>query len=195
MLLYLHTNSLDQCWVSTGDPEYEWGYSQDPWFWVASINRAQEGVIPTRRTFAHFFTRHATIRPKFAWHRQSKFSLTSDTLPSKALKSLYSKSTLETLPIQHGCNYNPQELDKICLLWFHIGWIIPSLFIFISTMFVYTFHCLLHCLGIIPVLYSNPLFWFCLSTHFLWHRYVTDSSPNSHDGYNWKFLTSMVGLL
>ncbi len=76
------------------------------------------------------------------------------------------------LPIWHGCIYNPQQLDKICLLWFHIGWIITSLFIFISIMFVYTFHCLLHCLGIILILYSNPLFWFCLSTDFLWHPNV-----------------------
>ncbi len=89
-------------------------------------------------------------------------------------------------PIQRGCNYNPQQLDKICFLWFHIGcqWIVSSLFIFISIMFVDTFHCLLHCLQIIPVLYSNPLFRFCLSTRFLWHRYVTDITPNSHDGYN-----------
>ena len=102
------------------------------------------------------------------------------------------------LPIRHGCNYNPQQLDKICLLWFHISWIISSLFIFISIMFVYTFHtfhCLLHCLGIIVILYSLPLFWFCLSTHFLWHHYVPDITPNSHDGYNWKFLTSMASLL
>ena len=92
-------------------------------------------------------------------------------------------------PIRHGCNYNPQQLDKICLLWFHIGWIISSLFIFISIMFVHTFHCLLHCLGIILILCSNPLFWFCVSTHFLWHCYVTDITPKCHDGYNWKFLT------
>ncbi len=57
------------------------------------------------------------------------------------------------LPIRHGCNYNPHQSDKICVLWFHIGWIIYS------------------------------------------HRYVTDKKPISHDGYNWKFLISMVSLL
>ena len=44
-------------------------------------------------TLAHFFTRHATFRPKFAWHRHSKFSPTLDILPSKALKKVGSMNS------------------------------------------------------------------------------------------------------
>ncbi len=65
-------------------------------------------------------------------------------------------------PMRHGCNYNPQQTDKICFLWFHIGWIIYNMFIVIPIMFVYIFHCLPHCMGIILIPWSNPLFWFCL---------------------------------
>ncbi len=35
------------------------------------------------------------------------------------------------IPMRHGCNYNPQQSEKICFLWFHISWIIYSLFIVI----------------------------------------------------------------
>ncbi len=60
-------------------------------------------------------------------------------------------------------------------------------------MFVYTFHCLSHCLGIILIPYSNPLFWFWILTHFLWHRYATDIKPIRYDRYNWKLLTTEHG--
>ncbi len=41
-------------------------------------------------------------------------------------------------PIRHGCNCNPQQLDKICLSWFHIGWIIScSLFSFRSCLSIH----------------------------------------------------------
>ena len=57
---------------------------------------------------------------------------------------------------------------------------LTSLFVlYMYIMFVYTIHCLYHCLGIILFLYPNPLFWFCLSTHFLRHRYATDIQPIS----------------
>ncbi len=46
--------------------------------------------------------------------------------------------------------YNPQQSDKICFLWFHIGWIIYSLFIR-----CFDFAC----------------------QHILWHFYATDIQP------------------
>ncbi len=41
---------------------------------------------------------------------------------------IYFEGLRRSLPIRHGCNYNPHQSDKICLLWFDIGWIIYSLF-------------------------------------------------------------------
>ena len=115
------------------------------------------------------------------------------------LMLLINSDLIDQWPMRYGYNYNPKQTDKICFLLFHIGGIIYSLFIFILILFVYTFYCLSHCLGIILILCSNPSTndpWgmvatitpnichlimfvhdYLLLTHFLWCRYATDMQP------------------
>ena len=47
-------------------------------------------------TFVHIFIPHTTFRLKFAWYRHSKFSLTPDTLASKALKRVSASVDTDT---------------------------------------------------------------------------------------------------